>query len=280
MIKDVKGNSIYQQIIKRNSKNIQRESSENLLTIYDQKFTKYVTGSSFAGERSQFNMHGKGTYVFPHGVEYKGEFKDGLFHGKGRLKYPNGQTLAGLWKDGQLVKWNVAFQETDMWNLDTYCKQPDRRFCCSLRNGLKGAPMENLTDEQPSKPRPKDCFDVGDGFYYKSTKWVHSPNDFLKALYTPKEKNKTIDMPDETTFIKKFPLLPVYQDYQWIKNTCRKTWDESTGYKPHFYEVWTSGRKSEAKDVARKVKEIADLKMEVSPCDDFLRLLKKNCKMI
>lgn len=45
-------------------------------------------------------------------------------------------------------------------------------------------------------------------------------------------------------FIEKLPHVPIYRTEKWIKENCRKAWDENVGYKPRLYEYWFSGRDS------------------------------------
>ncbi|XP_044761205.1 uncharacterized protein LOC123318607 [Coccinella septempunctata] len=235
----------------------------------------FVTGSFYEGQCSKTGMEGMGTYTFPHGVVYEGQFRDGMFHGKGILIYPNGQAMNCTFQKGKMTKWeflfmppntnltdddysisakrswapdsDVSFKVKAEGDLDiaTYCQPPDRRFHLSHTEGLKPATKENLTNIRPTREIPEDCYDVGDGFYNPRTKWVHHAGDMDNLLYMAPENSRTPKLSTERArreFTEKIPNVPIYKNEKWIKDHCRKAWDENVGYKPSLYEYWFSGR--------------------------------------
>ncbi|XP_044761204.1 uncharacterized protein LOC123318606 [Coccinella septempunctata] len=236
----------------------------------------YVSGSIYAGEWSPVEMDGEGSYILPHGVVYEGKLKDGMFHGKGVLTYPLGQMVVGEWYEGDIISWTFKYKNIKQCTLDTYCKQPDRRFLTTLYNELLPAGKEYLTNQQPTRKIPTGCYDVEDGFYNPKTLWVHSVKNMSKVLYMPPPRRKPADLcyfRDEMAhFIRKVPFVPIYRTSQWIEENCRKAWDQPTEYKPELYEYWYSGRKDQARRLNMRVqKQGGKFHWQESVCDELLR---------
>ncbi|KAK9879272.1 hypothetical protein WA026_004118 [Henosepilachna vigintioctopunctata] len=287
------------------------DSKSNDMDFDDLDFNEYhfVTGSVYEGQCSKIGMEGHGIYTFPHGVVYEGQFKDGMFHGKGILVYPQGQALNCTFKKGKITKWEFLFAppsseddvvpgqgrrmstgsedlvrlktELDI-DIATYCKPPDRRFNRSYSEGMKGAPYENRTARLRERLIPEGCYDMEDGFYNPKTKWVHSADDMEHILYMAPENPQDIKLDSESDFVKfinDIPDVPVYHTESWIKENCRKAWDENVGYKPELYEYWFSGRESERRRLnMRSREEGGKFITEESCCVKCLKRLEKMSK--
>ncbi|KAJ1145909.1 hypothetical protein NDU88_012192 [Pleurodeles waltl] len=167
------------------------------------------TGSTYVGDYFHERMEGEGTYTLPTETRYEGEMKDGMFHGQGTLHFPNGSKYEGTWdcgipKEGTYTFTDGLEYKEKKW---LYCDGYDRRFNTEICNGLKPAGRSQLTDLDPPREIPKGCYDCGDGFYDPVTRVVNDyTNQFLR--------NADDD------------------EHEWIIRTCRKEWDEITGYKP------------------------------------------------
>lgn len=236
----------------------------------------FISGSIYAGEWSPIDMDGVGSYILSHGVVYDGQLKDGMFHGKGVLTYPMGQMVVGEWYEGEIMSWTFKYKNIKQCTLDTYCKQPDRRFLKTLYSQLRPAGKEYLTNDQPTRRIPEGCYDVVDGFYNPKTLWVHSIKSMSKVLYMPAPRRKPIDLSyfrdDCAQFIRKVPFVPVYRTSQWIEDNCRKAWDQPTGFKPELYEYWFSGRKEQAERLNMRVQKLGGrFVWNESVCDELLR---------
>ncbi|XP_042193096.1 MORN repeat-containing protein 5 [Callorhinchus milii] len=167
------------------------------------------TGSSYVGEYKNGRMEGHGKYTLPTDTIYEGGMKDGLFHGQGTLYFPNGSKYEAFWKNGVKLSGKYIFADglkysDEDWN---YCDAYDRRFYTEICNGLKPAGRSQLTDLDPPRTIPEGCYDCGDGFYNPEERIVYDYN------------NKFLRNADD-------------DENEWIIRTCRKGWDEITGFKP------------------------------------------------
>ncbi|XP_056395381.1 MORN repeat-containing protein 5 [Hyla sarda] len=167
------------------------------------------TGSRYDGEHQNGRLEGKGEYILPTETRYEGEMKDGMFHGQGTLYFPNGSKYEARWDSGIALEGKYTFAdgleyEKEKWH---YCDGYDRRFYTEICNGLKPAGRSQLTNLHPPRQIPEGCYDCGDGFYDPVSRVV---NDYqLRFL-----RNADDD------------------EHEWIIQTCRKGWDEVTGYRP------------------------------------------------
>ncbi|XP_023313082.1 MORN repeat-containing protein 5-like [Anoplophora glabripennis] len=84
--------------------------------------------------------------------------------------------------------------------------------------------QEYLTADQPTRDLPKGCYDTVDGIYNPKCKFILSHNTCDNDVSIPTEDK-----------------------IKWIKENCRKAWDEPTGYRPDLYENWNAGRRREPK---------------------------------
>ncbi|XP_050307988.1 uncharacterized protein LOC126744569 [Anthonomus grandis grandis] len=230
----------------------------------------YCTGSKYIGEYNQLGFCGKGIYRFPHGVIYDGHFnRRGDFHGTGILIYPNGQRIEGIWRHGKMVKGGTYFVSKDEGTLDNqYCKMPDRRFQIELKTDIQPAGQEYLTNDLVPRKIPPNMYDTGNGFYDPTTKLITSYGDVemqesLSEITKPHDNDtlynvlltRTVSQ-DELLRSLKTPNRIINKDVigsmatdekeDWIISKCRKGWDEPTGYRPDFYEVWTAGYKRDS----------------------------------
>mmetsp|Transcript_50574 Transcript_50574/g.134589 ORF Transcript_50574/g.134589 Transcript_50574/m.134589 type:complete len:173 (-) Transcript_50574:384-902(-) len=148
---------------------------------------------------------GEGSFKFPNGVVYEGQFRKGEFHGKGALVYPNGQFQA-TWERGYAIEGRYVFNdgllyEDRNWQ---YVSQSDRRFYTEVLEGLQPAGKTLLTNEKPSPKLPRGTYDTGEGFFDPATEQIMS--------YDGKE---VLSYPGE-------------EEMRWIKNHCRKGFDEGS----------------------------------------------------
>ncbi|CAI9601283.1 unnamed protein product [Staurois parvus] len=125
------------------------------------------TGSQYQGERREDRLEGKGEYILPTETRYEGEMKDGMFHGQGTLYFPNGSKYEAQWDSGIALEGKYTFAdglqfEKEKW---PYCDGYDRRFYTEICHGLKPAGRSQLTNLDPPRKIPEDCYDCGDGFY-------------------------------------------------------------------------------------------------------------------
>ncbi|XP_077322949.1 MORN repeat-containing protein 5 [Lithobates pipiens] len=165
------------------------------------------TGSRYRGERREDRLEGKGEYTLPTETRYEGEMKDGMFHNRGTLYFPNGSKYEAQWDCGIALEGKYTFAdglqyEKEKW---LYCDGYDRRFYTEICHGLKPAGRSQLTNLDPSRQIPEGCYDCGDGFYDPVSRVV---NDYQHRFL----RNADDD------------------EHEWIIRTCRKGWDEITGY--------------------------------------------------
>ncbi|KAM4663203.1 MORN repeat-containing protein 5 [Discoglossus pictus] len=167
------------------------------------------TGSEYRGERRHERLEGKGEYILPTETRYEGEMKDGMFHGRGTLYFPNGSRYEAEWDCGVAQQGEYIFADGLKYkeNKWRYCDGYDRRFYTEICGGLKPAGLSQLTNLDPPREIPEGCYDCGDGFYDPVTRVV---NDYQHRFL----RNADDD------------------EHEWIIRTCRKGWDEITGYKP------------------------------------------------
>ncbi|CAM5103590.1 unnamed protein product [Natator depressus] len=168
-----------------------------------------VTGSTYLGDYVHGRIEGKGRYTLPTETKYNGKMKDGMFHGKGTLYFPNRSKYEGIWDCGISKEGKYTFADglefkDKKWH---YCDGYDRRFYSEICSGLKPAGISQLTNLDPPRTIPTGCYDCGDGFYNPNTRVVIDYK--LRFL-----RNADDD------------------EHEWIIRTCRKGWDEITGYKP------------------------------------------------
>ncbi|XP_062930255.1 MORN repeat-containing protein 5 isoform X2 [Mobula hypostoma] len=157
-------------------------------------------------------MEGYGEYTLPTETRYEGEMRDGMFHGHGTLYFPNGSKYVATWDSGAVIKGSYIFADgleyEEDWN---YCDGYDRRFYTEICNGLKPAGRSQLTNRDPPRTIPAGCYDCGDGFYNPKTRVITDYNgEFLR--------NADDD------------------EQEWIVRTCRKGWDQITGYRPELHQ--------------------------------------------
>ncbi|XP_043914649.1 MORN repeat-containing protein 5 [Protopterus annectens] len=166
-------------------------------------------GSSYEGEHKNNRMEGRGTYTFPTETRYEGEMKDGMFHGKGTVHFSNGSKFEAVWDHGLAKEGKLTFADgleykEEDWE---YCDGYDRRFYTEMCHGLKPAGRSQLTDLDPPRKIPQGYYDCGDGFYDPKTRIVSDYN------------HKFLRNADD-------------DEHEWIVRTCRKGWDQITGYQP------------------------------------------------
>jgi len=172
------------------------------------------TGSKYDGRTKDRRMHGLGTYTFPTGSTYHGEFRDGEFHGAGTLMFTHGGKFVGEWRKGLAVEGRYIFvDELAMDDIsDPYCLPgKDRRFQTERLNGLRPAGRCQMTNKEPPVTIPGGMYDVGKGFFDPNTEHVV---DY-----------KTM----------KFIGTTGPDTHKWVKDTCRKGWDEVVGFKQKDY---------------------------------------------
>ncbi|XP_020366152.2 MORN repeat-containing protein 5 [Rhincodon typus] len=171
------------------------------------------TGSSYIGDYHNGRMEGKGVYTLPTETRYEGGMKDGMFHGYGTLYFPNGGKYVATWDRGAVIQGNYIFAdgleyEGDDW---MYCDHYDRRFYTEICHGLKPAGRSQLTNLDPPRTIPEGHYDCGDGFYNPLTRVITGyDGEFLR--------NADDD------------------EHEWIVRTCRKGWDQITGYRPELHQ--------------------------------------------
>ncbi|XP_072422520.1 MORN repeat-containing protein 5 [Chiloscyllium punctatum] len=171
------------------------------------------TGSSYVGDYHNGRMEGNGVYTLPTETRYEGGMKDGMFHGNGTLYFPNGSKYVASWDRGAVIQGSYIFAdgleyEEDDW---TYCDHYDRRFYTEICHGLKPAGRSQLTNLDPPRTIPEGHYDCGDGFYNPLTRVITGyDGEFLR--------NADDD------------------EHEWIVRTCRKGWDQITGYKPELHQ--------------------------------------------
>lgn len=266
--------SFLPESIKRHDRDKQRrwsvpfvkDGSQNPTKILTKRnVVKFITGSKYKGEWNNLGMAGKGTYKFPHGVIYNGEFnKNNEFHGSGLMIYPNGSRIEGYWNNGKLIT-GVISTERFVYD-EGYCRMPDRRFEIEIETALEPAHQEYLTNRVSPRVIPEECYDSGDGFYDPKKRVVinYENYDVIKPIEhdvvkSIEESNYFLDeeslrnlspsdndlisflqtSPNETDIV----ALPDGNREIWIKKFCRRAWDETTGYAPELYEIWTTGSK-------------------------------------
>lgn len=172
------------------------------------------TGSKYDGRTKDRRMHGVGTYIFPTGSLYEGEFRDGEFHGTGTLTFAHGGKFVGEWRKGLAVEGRYVFADGLAMDdtRDPYCLPgQDRRFQTERLYGLKAAGRCQLTNADPALEIPEGFYDHGKGFYDPDLKHVVDYKD-MKFLQTTG--------PDAQ---------------KWVKNCCRKGWDEVVGFNRKDY---------------------------------------------
>ncbi|XP_023962038.1 MORN repeat-containing protein 5 isoform X4 [Chrysemys picta bellii] len=156
--------------------------------------------------------------------------KDGMFHGKGTLYFPNRSKYEGIWDCGISKEGKYTFADglefkDKKWH---YCDGYDRRFYTEICSGLKPAGISQLTNLDPPRTIPQGCYDCGDGFYNTNTRVVTDyklrflRNAGLANLLLLKNKRRQV----------KKKLCSDDDEHEWIIRTCRKGWDEITGFKP------------------------------------------------
>ncbi|XP_075435458.1 MORN repeat-containing protein 5 isoform X2 [Ascaphus truei] len=172
------------------------------------------TGSEYTGEYRQRRMEGKdGVYTLPTETRYEGDMKNGTFHGQGTLYFPNGSKYEARWDSGISQEGKYTFADgleykEKKWH---YCDGYDRRFYTEICCGVKPAGRSQITNLDPPRKIPDGGYDCGDGFYDPISRVV---NDFQHRFL----RNADDD------------------EHEWIVRTCRKGWDEITGYKPKHSE--------------------------------------------
>ncbi|VEN57369.1 unnamed protein product [Callosobruchus maculatus] len=193
----------------------------------EKKATKgrtFCTDSHYVGQVDSLGFSGKGCYTYPHGVRYEGEFSDGQFHGEGSLIYPNGSRVLGKWVKGKMVEQRFFFGDglevTHPWK---YLDFPDRTL-----HG-EGENYASYTEDTFKEPHLKDCYDTRDGFYDPRTKCVH--DKYLKII-------RIVTVAEERQITSKFRA--------WVGS--------KVGYRPDFYERWTSGEKNEIELIQKRYK--------------------------
>ncbi|XP_030062408.1 MORN repeat-containing protein 5 [Microcaecilia unicolor] len=166
-------------------------------------------GSSYVGEYRNGRMEGEGKYTLPTDTRYEGEMKDGMFHGKGTLHFPGGSQYTAIWEDGIALEGEYMFSDGLKYKEKNwqYCDGYDRRFYTEICYGLKPAGRSQLTNLDPPRKIQEGCYDCGDGFY--------NPNTRVVSDY----ENRFLRNADD-------------EEHEWIIRTCRKGWDEITGYRP------------------------------------------------
>ncbi|KAG5874662.1 hypothetical protein JTB14_006513 [Gonioctena quinquepunctata] len=107
-------------------------------------------------------------------------------------------------------------------NLD-YCQFPDRTFQHERINGLQAPSKEYLTNQQPTKDIPANCYDTVEGYYDPQTKIVYKKDNKILNVVTAEEE-------------------------QTMKQ-YRKVPDGPVGFMAGLYEFWTIGKKKEMKQI-------------------------------
>ncbi|XP_023011530.2 MORN repeat-containing protein 5-like [Leptinotarsa decemlineata] len=181
----------------------------------------FCTGSTYDGQWDYLGFAGHGTYTFPHATKYEGDFWDGQFHGNGTITYPGGQQLIGTWKQGKLMEWSYKFIDgLQFGKYLNYCQLPDRRFQIEKDAKLQPPEKELLTNCQPTRELPKNCYDTVDGYYNPTTKLVYGYDNRILRVVTVEED-------------------------KYIKDKYRHETDKPATNIEGLYKYWTSGRKNE-----------------------------------
>ncbi|KAH1021582.1 hypothetical protein HUJ04_011076 [Dendroctonus ponderosae] len=143
-----------------------------------------------------------------------------------------------------------------------YCKMPDRRYQIEMENGIMPAGQEYLTNATVPREIPEGMYDTGGGFYEPERRllidYTEVPKPKLVVETLDEEKSIIYDLlmqnsPSQELLLnslrwnliprpQKIDSVPAQEIEQWIKHNCRKSWDESTGYRGDLYEVWTAGK--------------------------------------
>ncbi|CAH1170382.1 unnamed protein product [Phaedon cochleariae] len=236
----------------------------NALGFCGEGVYRYPHGAIYEGEFSQNGLfHGIGTLTYPNGQKIQGIWKNGELTEDSTFIFACGEVL------------DEDFR---------YCQRPDRRFHVEIQKELGPAGQEYLTNDQPTKKLPQGCYDVGEGLYdpkigcimsfpksyagsntsmKKSHKFV-SPVTFNLDDYKEKqlrEISSKSNVTSETMMMstslgydddqyyevngRRFLEIPTAPKVAWIKENCRKAWDENIGYCPELYEKWMAGRRYE-----------------------------------
>merc|ERR1712070_1090166 len=106
-------------------------------------------------------MGGNGTYTYPDGIKYVGQFKNGVFNGV----FKNGKEV-----DGEYVFNDGLTYVKGSWD---YATSKDRRFYTETLDTIKPAGEPQYTDKVPAPELPKDCYDVGNGYYAPKDSSIH-----------------------------------------------------------------------------------------------------------
>ncbi|XP_014248748.1 uncharacterized protein LOC106666223 [Cimex lectularius] len=181
----------------------------------------YHTGSKYKGQFSPLGMDGSGVYRLAHGPLYEGFTIDGKFEGFGRMIYPNGGILQGTWSNGVICDPHYVFADGLQFEISDwrYCQMPDRRFQTEILNGLKAPLNVQLANDHPAREIPLNCLDAGEGFYNPRKHYIFHAT-----------KGDVIRIPSK-------------KEGAWIKEHCRKAWDENVPFKREMYENWFQGTK-------------------------------------
>ncbi|KAL0270299.1 UNVERIFIED_CONTAM: hypothetical protein PYX00_007764 [Menopon gallinae] len=181
----------------------------------------WPTGSSWTGHWDGLGMAGSGTYTMPHDVTYIGKMQDGVCHDDdATLIYPNGfKVIHCNYVNGVLTDYQFQFPDGLEYEKNwKYCRYPDRRFWNEILNGLKPGKVAQKTQEDPPRKIPPGCYDTNDGFFNEKTRMLTSPDDELLRV-------------------------PTCQEEKWIKEKCRKGFQQFTRFRPDLFENWFNNDK-------------------------------------
>ncbi|ERL94934.1 uncharacterized protein LOC109540799 isoform X2 [Dendroctonus ponderosae] len=151
---------------------------------------------------------------YPHGVIYDGYFnRNGDFHGTGMLINPAGHRVEELWRNGKLVQGAncLTIDNPERRLLIDYTEVPKPKLVVETLDEEKSITYDLLMQNSPSQE-----------LLLNSLRWNLIPRP------------------------QKIDSVPAQEIEQWIKYNCRKSWDESTGYRGDLYEVWTAGYREES----------------------------------
>ncbi|XP_076631957.1 MORN repeat-containing protein 5 [Colletes latitarsis] len=185
----------------------------------EEEDTHFIDGSEYNGTWSTLGMDGVGKFCLPHSAVFEGEFRDGTFHGHGSMYWPRGQRMDGIWHQGECKEKRYTFNDGLVFRKQgwEYCKFPDRRYHVCLERGLRPAGATLRTNHEEDIIIPPTCYDSGIGIFNPRTHCIVSYRDSKKVLE-----------------------IPTASMVRWIKNNCRKGWDQPTGHREDLYENWFS----------------------------------------
>ena len=143
------------------------------------------TGIKYVGQFQNGMFHGKGTLIFSNGV-YNGVFKNGKARPRGarRARARERARHAAVFtvvfarvgaRGAQEVDGEYVFNDglEDVKGTWDYATSKDRRFYTETLDTIKPAGELQYTDRVPAPELPKDCYDVGNGYFDPKNGSIH-----------------------------------------------------------------------------------------------------------